>query len=123
MWATQHNPAATCRTHLTVRSARCCSCSLADRLTLVNTGVHAACPLCQCCVCILVCACRINTSSPVAQALFDQGLLLTYNFNRPEVRPSTASASRSYATAGAQPCLACMVLPVLQPSWASHAVR
>lgn len=29
---------------------------------------------------------RIFTSSPVAQALFDQGLLLTYNFNRPEVR-------------------------------------
>jgi hypothetical protein len=31
------------------------------------------------------CPRRIYTSSPVAQALFDQGLLLTYNFNRPEV--------------------------------------
>lgn len=29
---------------------------------------------------------RIHTSSPEAQALFDQGLLLTYNYNRPEVR-------------------------------------
>lgn len=34
----------------------------------------------------LLCWCRrIHTSSPVAQALFDQGLLLTYNFNRAEV--------------------------------------
>ena len=28
---------------------------------------------------------RIHTSSPEAQALFDQGLLLMYDFNRPEV--------------------------------------